>query len=521
MGRWLRTQMKQKLRAIFKGPVVFYPLLFAAFPILFLYAHNISETSASQIWLPLAISVAASAVLWAVLSLILRSLAKAGFATAIFLAFFFSYGRLYDGLSYLGVFVPKHAHLLPVMLFVWGYCVYFIGRAKRDFRITTRLFNITAVALIAINLFNIGNYQVKLAGLSADAPVESTGQTAAAGSTAELNTLPDIYFIILDEYAHPDTMKEWYDYDNSEFINSLEDKGFFIASGSKTRTPKTHHVLAQILNMQYLSWVFHWEEATREFTRTAPPEVEVEVRTEEAYQMIADNIVVDFLKTKGYSYVYFGATYEFGRYQQGIKDTADLYFNYYEYDSSSLVTEFVHILWNTTMLRPFYHYVTGSQYETYNRRGVLGTLEHLKEVPYIEGPTFVFAHILCPHLPYVFGPDGEVVASVNWLNWRDSQYYRGQYIFISAEIEKVVDALLDESEIPPIIILQSDHGQRPHRPGQVIGGNEWQKILNAMYLPGMDADMLYDNIAPVNTFRLIFNYYFDADHPLLEDDWER
>jgi len=28
------TGMRQKLKAIFEGPVVFYPLLFAAFPIL-------------------------------------------------------------------------------------------------------------------------------------------------------------------------------------------------------------------------------------------------------------------------------------------------------------------------------------------------------------------------------------------------------------------------------------------------------------------------------------------------------
>jgi hypothetical protein len=134
-GNLLKTQMKQKLKDIFKGPVVFYPLLFAAFPVLFLYAYNMSDTSASQIWLPIVISVAATIVLWAVLSLILSSLAKAGLATAIFLVFFFSYGRLYDGLNYLGMFAPKHAHLLPVMLFVWGYCVYFIGRAKRDFRL--------------------------------------------------------------------------------------------------------------------------------------------------------------------------------------------------------------------------------------------------------------------------------------------------------------------------------------------------------------------------------------------------
>jgi len=510
--------MKQKLRDIFKGPVVFYPLLFAAFPILFLYVHNIGETSANQIWLPLVISVAATLVLWAILSLILRSLSKAGFATAIFLVFFFFYGRLYEVLEYWGVFVPKHAYMLPVMLLVWGYCVYFIGRAKSDFRITTRLFNITAVVLIAINLFNIVNYQVKQAGLSVDASVESTEHTAATASPAELGTLPDIYFIILDEYAHPDTMKEWYDYDNSDFINNLEDKGFFIASESKIRTPNTQHTLAQRLNMEYLTWGWHWEEATRQWTKTARPQIEADLTSEEAYQMIVDSSVVDFLIAKGYSYIYFGATYEFDRYQQGIKDSADLYFNYYESDSSSLVAEFQHILWNTTMLRPFYHYIAGSQYETYHRRGVLGTLEHLQEVPDIEGPKFVFVHFECPHTPYVFGPNGEYIAPANWSNYGDKQFYLGQYIFISMEIEKVIDVLLKESEIPPIVILQSDHGQRPHHPGIVIGANDWKKILNAMYLPGMDADMLYDNIAPVNTFRLIFNHYFDADYPLLEDD---
>jgi len=32
--------MKQRLKEIFKGPVVFYPLLFAAFPGLFFYGHS-------------------------------------------------------------------------------------------------------------------------------------------------------------------------------------------------------------------------------------------------------------------------------------------------------------------------------------------------------------------------------------------------------------------------------------------------------------------------------------------------
>ncbi len=486
--------MKQKLKDIFKGPVVFYPLLFAAFPILFLYVHNISETLASQLWLPLGVSVAATLVLWAILSLILRSLSKAGFATAIFLVFFFSYGRLYDGLNYLGVFVPKHAYLLPVMLFVWGYCVYFIGRAKRDFRITTRMFNIVAVVLIAINLFNIGSYQVKLAGMDDITPAE-TSETAAA-SPAELSTLPDIYFIMLDEYAHPDTMKEYYDYDNSEFINSLEDKGFFIANESETQKPITPLIIAQILNMEYLDYE-PWSDAT--------------------YRKMAYSQVADFLKARGYQYVVFGSNFASYTWEKYVKDTADLYFNYYETGTTPWISEFQRILWSTTMLRPFYLYLTGNQYEIAYRRQTLYTLESLKALPGLEGPKFVFVHFNCPHEPFVFGPEGEYIAPANWSNHEDKQFYLGQYIFISTQIEAVVDVLLKKSETPPIIILQSDHGTRP---GYPVGNDEWHKILNAMYLPGMDTSILDDDISPVNTFRLIFSHYFGADYPLLEDDQE-
>jgi hypothetical protein len=42
-------------------------------------------------------------------------------------------------------------------------------------------------------------------------------------------------------------------------------------------------------------------------------------------------------------------------------------------------------------------------------------------------------------------------------------------------------------------------------------------ILNAYYLPYGGSELLYDSISPVNTFRLIFNYYFDGDYELLED----
>jgi len=484
--------MKQRLKVIFKGPVVFYPLLLAVFPILSLYTYNIAETSLDQIWLPIVISVAATLVLWAILSLILRSLAKAAFATVIFLAFFFSYGYLRDGLSYLGVFVPKHAHLLSTMLFVWGYCVYFISRAKRDFRITTRLFNITAVALIAINLFNVASHQVQLAGLNDDAPEESPAQVSA--NTGELSTLPDIYLIIPDEYAHPDTMLEWYDYDNSEFISSLEDKGFFVAHGTRTRAGSTSYSIASTLNMEYVSLA-------------APIEI--------VKQMIATNKVVDFLKQRGYEDAYFRINH-WWRGTYGVN--TDLPVDFQSPERNHLMTDFSQLLWNTTMLRPFYNYIYGTEYIRSWRNGLIDTLSHLKTMPDVEGPKIVIAHLMCPHEPFVFGPDGELVDIQNVSNYADKQFYLGQYIFINGELERLVEVILEKSSTPPIIVIQSDHGIRAHHPGIVIGEDEWKKILNAYYLPGDGKELLYDSISPVNTFRLIFNHYFGADYPLLEDD---
>ncbi|MFO7996482.1 MAG: sulfatase-like hydrolase/transferase [Dehalococcoidia bacterium] len=510
--------MKQRLKNIFKGPVVFYPLLFAVFPILFLYVHNISQTSASELFLPIVISVAATLVLWAILSLGLGSLARAGFATAIFLVLFFAYGRFYDVLVDWGS-MPRHAYLLPSMLFIWGYSVYFIGRARRDFHVTTRWLNVTAVVLVAINLFNVANYQVHLARSSDGVLEDSAEQIAVA--PADPITLPDVYFIILDEYAHPDTMKEYYDYDNSKFITSLEDKGFFIASDSKTRTPNSSEVMASVLNMQYVTEAHYWDETRRTYVEGTSGEAkdfDDVPWTKMLHQMIGHNNVAEFLMGQGYQYIVFGNWYTVGRYDHYMKESADLYFNYCESGGSTMVTEFADILWNTTMLRPFYHHITGSQYEIYHRSGVLNTLEHLRKVPDIEGPKFIFVHFMCPHSPYVFGSDAEFVAPANWKNHKDGQYYRGQYIFISREIEKVVETLLEESDIPPIIILQSDHGLRPHHTGIGVGPDEWEKILNAMYLPGLDYGELPDSISPVNTFRLIFNHYFNADYPLLEND---
>ena len=238
-------------------------------------------------------------------------------------------------------------------------------------------------------------------------------------------TQPDIYWIILDEYANPGVMKDLYGYDDSEFLNNLKNQGFYVASDSQMHNDETIRAIASILNMEYT------------------PESEA---TDVTYQRIENNAVVNFLHSKGYQYVYFGQWYEEDRYTI----PADTYYNFYEAaEKGTLTTEYSSILWNTTALSPFYNYIFGDQYEGYYRDSLLNTLNQLEKVPQMPGPKFTYAHIICPHAPFVFGPNGEQVASIDYYNVDDKQYYLGQYIFISRQIDKVIQEILKTSDYRP------------------------------------------------------------------------
>lgn len=41
--------------------------------------------------------------------------------------------------------------------------------------------------------------------------------------------------------------------------------------------------------------------------------------------------------------------------------------------------------------------------------------------------------------------------------------------------------------------------------------------FEAFYLPGGGDALFYKSVTPVNIFRLIFNFYFQANYPLLDD----
>jgi hypothetical protein len=140
----------------------------------------------------------------------------------------------------------------------------------------------------------------------------------------------------------------------------------------------------------------------------------------------------------------------------------------------------------------------------------------------LPGPKFVFIHILAPHPPFVFGPDGEFVVrntpfalnfDVEYAVWTDFVHgYTSELHYLNQRVLQGVASILKSSVRPVVIVIQGDHG---------IPRFEAEKanfsILNAYRLPGNGRSRLYSSISPVNTFRVIFDEYLGGSYPLLDD----
>jgi hypothetical protein len=172
---------------------------------------------------------------------------------------------------------------------------------------------------------------------------------------------------------------------------------------------------------------------------------------------------------------------------------------------------------------------------TQSRDRTLHLLDRLPSLAKTPHPTLAFAHIVCPHPPFLFGPNGEDVSRRDEKHYlsdgtrfhgmtSDPQVYirgyRDQAIYITRRIEEAIDQILANSTEPPIIILQSDHGSGLRLNMEGVEGTDLHErmgILSTFYFPDRNYELLHPGISPVNSFRVVLNTYFGADLDLLPD----
>ena len=485
-----KPSLFQKLQAI---PL--HPLFFAAYPVLALVGININEVEPAVLWRPLSVLLLSAAVLLALLGLLARDWHRAALLLSIFIFLFFTYGHAYGYLKKIeigGFILGRHRQMLPLWLGLGALAAWWVMRKLRNPGAFTPVLNLISVFLLIYPTFQSISYVIQR---------EQTEKAALAAAQAKGATLPsgyapDIYYIILDAYGRADVLEEMFGYDNTAFIQSLESRGFYVAECSQSNYGQTMLSLTSSLNFDYLD----------SLTGSLTPDEDTRAPLRALGQY---NNARKFLASQGYNIVSFATNFPVSEWKDA---------NYFLSPIPQGMNDFEIMLAQTSAWRAAMDMVDEpperASAEWYRRR-TLSALEQMETtVPDIPSPKFVFVHLVIPHHPFVFGPNGEELNSFEAGVPEFEEYkikYPDQVTYINKRITAIIDLILQGSPNPPIIVIQGDHGPAPF---DVV--ERRMKILNAYYFPE-SVEGLYPTITPVNTFRLIFNKYFGQNYPALDD----
>ena len=322
---------------------------------------------------------------------------------------------------------------------------------------------------------------------------------------------PDIYYIVLDGYARSDILEELFEFDNSEFVRYLQERGFIVPSSSHSNYPATPLSIASTLNMDYIQSLAPALGQTPQRWLMAP--------------FIDHSRIRSFLESQNYKTISISTNWTI---------TDNVTTDRYLHPLPVMLTDFEGFVMDMTPLGSLGPLVSrfASLPDPESHRKVIQynftTLAGLSETP---GPKSIFAHIISPHPPFVFDRDGNPLDSKHSFTFQDAnefpgslEEYRHRYTeqvrFVNQQLRETIDAILSQSATPPIIILQADHGS-----GMLTDLNSLENTcirerfspFAAYYLPGLERGVIPSDISTVNLFRIILNEYFGAQLPLLEN----
>lgn len=477
---------------------LFHPVLFASYPVLILYFKNYENISINDIIISQVFIFTVALLLWIILLKVLKSEIKASLVTSIIVLTVFSFGAftvLLGNIVISGLVITQNRHLIIIYLAVFLVTLLYIIISKRRFVALSKLFLIIACIVHILNIANFFVYEriPNKKMITKEGTLKETGN-----DLKEKLSRPDIYYIILDGYASAATLKRIFNYDNKEFLDYLETKGFYIASNSHSNYAFTTLSLTSSLSMDYFN---------------IPPNI-INMDKNEILRK-QENELLKFVQARSYKYISLGTIYRQKETHQKLDP-----FSYHQ-----LSSYFSMIMLRQTIFDPFLS--RWGFYDEYARQAIFNILDKLTTSKDITGPKFVFAHVLCPHPPYVFGPNGEKVKisvesnfSLYKTPWDNKEGYLNQIKFINKKIKLVLDNLLVAgSSNQPVVIIQGDHGPvfDQFQAKDKYYYETRTSILNAYYLPDGGVKYLYSSITPVNTFRIVFNYYFNSNYNLLPD----
>ena len=445
--------------------LIIFPFLLAFFPSWILILKNYDELIFQDILISLAI-VSVSIIIWIVIRKIIKNGNKAALITGVGVVFFFYFGYVQDALKGIlvsNIPVNKTSILVPISIIIFIILTIYFIKSKNNFESIIKIANVVSITLILVVCV----------------------QFIIPGASAEK---PNVYHIILDEYTDNEILTKKFGYNNEKFLEFLNNNGFYMHDKLFSTFGSTVKELNVILNMEYpkkLGWV------------------------SEDYESLNNNKVMSIFSNQDYSVIETNSMMRWKNFSD--VDTKLCY------DTNFINSEFLDQVLGKSIIRYFLE-----KYQQDTRRDTIRcTFNVLNEITLkTDGPKYVFSHVYVPHPPFLFGPNGENVIpdhrEISGLqSWENPQGYVNQLIYATNEITVVIKNIV-KNDPNAIIIVQGDTGTLT---GTDISKKTMKEIyqahsiLYAVRIPDVEDS---DYMIPVNTYRIIFNNYFNMNYDYLE-----
>ena len=175
------------------------------------------------------------------------------------------------------------------------------------------------------------------------------------------------------------------------------------------------------------------------------------------------------------------------------------------------------IIWNLFVWLPgFNKYVVSDDTLSANKQNFSLFFSELKKESKI--PRLVIGHLVMPHRPFHFDRNGNQ-RTLSENDFKDAVHdslYIDQLVYTNTWIDSLAQAANRKHSRPLILIIAGDHGNRYSTLGLASREKQFMN-LNAYFFSDKNYSTLYNNISPVNSFRIVLNKYFKSGLPLLKD----
>lgn len=311
---------------------------------------------------------------------------------------------------------------------------------------------------------------------------------------------PNIYLLVLDEYAGLKSTREYFKYDNTSFFDSLQKRNFFVVKNSRSNYNMT---LASMLSTLEMGYIKNYDK--NEFRR-----ISIYGLCAEA---LKENNVMDFFNSNGYKIL--NNTF----FNLNNSKTEPFLMLPVE-DRLLMDKTFGRVVTNGVLQNipnNKIHFVLNTQFAkiyTYNDRIIKQTY---KSIHQHDTPFFMYSHFILPHLPYLKDKNGtprKFSIAYNELRNRSiKQPYIDQLQYTNKLLISITDSVIKKDN-NAIIIVMSDHGYRWSN-NQNKYANHFDNML-AVFKSDLNYQGFTDSTCLVNLFRILLNNTFEQNLSLYD-----